>query len=78
MSKRVRLSLAEVLQQKNVTRYRLSKEAKVDYPIIDKYYKNKVSRYDRDTLLRICLALDCEPGDIIRLVETDDGKGEGA
>ena len=31
----------------------------IQYQIIDKYYKNKVKRYDSYVLDRICKALDC-------------------
>ena len=61
-----------VLKRENITRYELSKRTKIGYPVVDKYYKNKVVRYDSETIRRICLALDCTPGDLIRLVETEE------
>ena len=72
MEKAIRLTLDEILERENITRYELAKRAKIRYPIIDKYYKNKVVRYDSDIIRRICLALDCTPGDLIRLVETEE------
>jgi len=68
MEKQVRLVLADVLEEKNITRYELAKRTGIQYQIIDNYYKNKVTRYDRDTLLKICLALDCGIGDIVKIV----------
>ncbi|MCI9116943.1 MAG: helix-turn-helix domain-containing protein [Acutalibacter sp.] len=35
--------------------------------MIDHYYKNRVTRYDSDLLLRMCNALDCEIGELIQL-----------
>lgn len=72
MEKAIRLTLDEILERESITRYELAKRTKIRYPIIDKYYKNKVVRYDSEIIRRICLALDCTPGDLIRLVETEE------
>ena len=72
MEKAIRLTLDEILERESITRYELAKRAKIRYPIIDKYYKNKAARYDSEIIRRICLALDCTPGDLIRLVETEE------
>ena len=34
--------------------------------LVDNYYKNKVIRYDGYVLDRICSAVDCEIGDILK------------
>lgn len=68
----IRLILADILRQRNMSRYELAKRSDVPYPTIDRYYRNKVVRYDSDIIRRICLALDCTPGDLIRLVETEE------
>ena len=64
--------LDEILDERDITRYELAKLANLPYATIDRYYKNKVVRYDSETIRRICLALDCTPGDLIRLVETEE------
>lgn len=64
----VRLVLEDKLQQLGVSRYELAKRTGIQYQIIDNYYKNRVRRYDRELLLKICLALGCEVGDIIKVV----------
>lgn len=69
MSKKIRISLDIQLAQRNMTRYELSQKANVAYPTVDKYYKNKVSRYDSSVLLRFCTVLNCEVGDIIEIVD---------
>lgn len=61
----IRIKLDEFLTKHNITRYELSKRAKIQYQIVDNYYKNKVKRYDSDILDRICSALDCSISDII-------------
>ena len=61
----VRLTLDNALQERGITRYELAKRTEIRYPIIDNYYKNKVTRYDSYVLARICHALDCQISDIL-------------
>ena len=65
----LRLTIDKVLQAQNITRYELSKRTGIGYPIIDKYYKNHVVRYDSYVLVQICSALDCDISDIIELID---------
>ena len=65
----IRLCLDKILEEKNISRYALAKETGTQYQIVDKYYKNRVERYDKDLILRMCLYLNCEPGDLIKIVE---------
>lgn len=65
----IRLCLKEVLEQRGMTRYELSQRTDIRYQIIDNYYKNKVVRYDSALLLKMCIALDCEIGDLIEVVK---------
>lgn len=59
------LTLDKVLKDLNLSRYELAKRTGIQYHIIDKYYKNRVTRYDRYVLDRICAALNCSTSDII-------------
>jgi len=63
----MRLCLDELLEKRQISRYELAKRTGVTYPTIDSYYKNKLLRYDTEVLLKICLALDCEIGDLIKI-----------
>ena len=65
----IRLTLKEVLEQRGITRYGLSQRTDIKYPIVDKYYKNKVIRYDSALLLKMCVALDCGIEDLIEVVK---------
>lgn len=65
---KIQLCIDAKLQELGKSRYWLAQESHTHYNIIDKYCKNKIFRYDSDVLLRICTALQCEPGDIIKLV----------
>ena len=68
MDKTVSLVLDQYLETINVTRYELAKRTGIKYQTIDNYYKNKIVRYDREILLKICLALQCEVGDIVKII----------
>lgn len=65
----IKITLDEVLYAREKTRYWLSKETGIHYKTIDSYYKNKIKRYEADSILKICVALDCEVGDIIKVVK---------
>ena len=65
----IRLTLDKALAERGMTRYKLAKQTGMQYPVVDNYYKNKVSRYDGDVLDRICKELKCEMSDIIEYVK---------
>ncbi len=68
MERCVRIVLKQKLEEMNMTRYELAKRTNIKYQTIDNYYKNRVVRYDSDLLLKICTALECDVGDIIKIV----------
>lgn len=61
----IRIRLAELLAEQNMTRYELAKRTGIQYQILDNYYKNKVHRYDGYILERICDTLECGIADLI-------------
>ena len=70
--KRVRLKLKEYLDGRGITRYALAKQTGLTYPLVDRYYKNQLYRYDAETLNRIITALDCDLTDILEVVENGE------
>lgn len=64
----VRLIIDRCLKEKGITRYELAKRTEIKFQTIDRYYKNRVVRYDSYILDRICAALECELCDIIEYV----------
>ena len=68
----VRLTIDKYLQKQGITRYELAKRTEVKFQTIDRYYKNRVVRYDSYILDRICAALECNPDDIIEYVKDED------
>ncbi len=65
----IRICLDKTLDKRHISRYELAKRTGIQYQIIDKYYKNKVKRYDSFVLERICDALDCDIDEIIEFVK---------
>ena len=61
----IRLTIDKYIDERDITRYELSKRTGIRFQIIDNYYKNKVVRYDSYVLDRICEALDCNVSDIV-------------
>ena len=68
----VRLTIDKYLKECGITRYELAKRTEIKFQTIDRYYKNRVLRYDCYILDRICTALGCEICDIIEYVKDDD------
>ena len=62
----VRVKLAEVLNQRGITRNRLRTLIGVKYDVIDRYYKAEdVQMVDLDFLAKVCFALDCSMDDLL-------------
>ena len=67
----VRLTIDKYLEKCGITRYELAKRTDIKFQTIDRYYKNRVVRYDSYILDRICSALGCTLPDIIEYVKED-------
>ena len=65
----VRLTIDRYIDARGITRYELAKQTGVKFQTIDRYYKNRVVRYDAYILDRICTALDCSLSDIVEYVK---------
>lgn len=68
----VRLTIDKYLKKLGITRYELSKRTEIEFQTIDRYYKNRVVRFDSYILDRICAALECNVSDIIEYVKDED------
>ena len=68
----VRLTIDRYLDKIGITRYESAKRTEVKFQTIDRYYKNRVVRYDSYILNRICSALECNLCDIIEYVKDDE------
>ena len=50
---------------KTMTKTQLAKRTGLHHQIIDRYYNNNVTRYDKDVLAKLCFILDCSLSDIL-------------
>jgi len=67
----VRLTIDRYIDGRGITRYELAKQTGVKFQTIDRYYKNRVVRYDSYILDRICAVLQCGLSDIMEYVEDE-------
>ena len=67
----IKLKIDQYLDEHGITRYELAKRTEVKFQTIDRYYKNRVVRFDSYILDRICAALDCDLCDIIEYVKDE-------
>lgn len=65
----IRLTVDKYLDEHGITRYELAKRTDIKFQTIDKYYKNRVVRYDNYILDRICTALECDISDIVEYIK---------
>lgn len=70
---RVKVKLAEVLENRGITRNHLSKLTGIKYEIVDRYYKARnVAMADLDFLAKVCFALNCQISDLLEYEEPDN------
>lgn len=67
--KKIRVCLDELLAKSDLNRFSLSKKSGVSYQVITRYYKNQTHKYDADTLVKLCTALNCDLSDLIKIVD---------
>lgn len=67
----IRVKLAELLQEKGITRNKLSTLIGVNYDVINRYYKaNNITMVDIDLFARICYVLKCDITDLLEYVSS--------
>jgi len=64
----IRIKLAEVLEEKQMSRTKCCQRAEMQLPQLNRYYFNKVTLLDIDVLARLCNALDCRIEDLLEFV----------
>jgi len=67
----VKFRLAELLEQKNVSRYKLSKETKIDDNALKRICNNETSSIKLDNLEKMCKFLDCTIAEFMVIVDED-------
>jgi putative transcriptional regulator len=65
----IEFRMEQLLEQRGHTLYWLAKELGVDYTTIHRFKSGKAAGVTFDLLARMCKALECQPGDLLVLVE---------
>lgn len=63
---KITIHLKELMDEREITRYRLAKLADTRFEVVDKWCSGAVERIDSDVLARFCYILKCDVNDIIR------------
>jgi putative transcriptional regulator len=58
--------LRKILHRKGWSLYRLRRESGVSYPTLLGLYHDRTKMYRADVLEKVCHALRCQPGDLLR------------
>jgi putative transcriptional regulator len=64
----IRINLAEIMEQRNVSMNQLSFRAEMQRTQLRNYRDNKIQRLDIDILRRLCYVLDCDLHDLIEYI----------
>ena len=62
----ISIHLRERMEERGITRYRLSKLADTRFEVVEKWYNGTVERIDSDVLARFCYILNCGVSDILQ------------
>ncbi|OUC51323.1 transcriptional regulator [Eggerthia catenaformis] len=74
MSNEIKFLIDDVLIEKNLSKNWLEENAKLQRSQLNSYANNKVKRIDLDVLARMCIALNVEIGDIMKIQHKIGGK----
>ncbi|MEZ7744297.1 helix-turn-helix transcriptional regulator [Gemella sanguinis] len=74
MSNKIKFLIDDVLSEKNLSKNWLEENAKLQRSQLNSYANNKVKRIDLDVLARICIALNVEVGDIMKIQHKIGGR----
>ena len=74
VSNEIKFLIDDVLSEKNLSKNWLEENAKLQRSQLNSYANNKVKRIDLDVLARMCIALNVEVGDIMKIQHKIGGK----
>ena len=74
MGEEIIFLIDDVLSEKNLSKNWLEENAKLQRRQLNSYANNKVKRIDLDVLARICVALNVEVGDIMKIKHKIGGR----
>lgn len=65
----IRLTLLEELERQGKSIYWLAKETGLRYATLHRLATKEVEKVDLRVLEKICRALECKPGDLLKMVD---------
>ncbi len=71
------INLDELLKQQKRTFYWLAKETGISHTTLWRLKKDKALGINFDTLEKICLALQCKPGDVLMWMDSKKASRNG-
>jgi putative transcriptional regulator len=74
----IEVRVKELLQERSRTFYWLAKQTGISHTTLWRLKKGKAYGVTLDTLDKICQALDCQPGDILRYVSARPARKRNA
>lgn len=67
----IHIKLAELIEEKGISKNKLSHKAELQRSQINQYCKNQITRLDTAVLARICATLECRIEDLLEFVPAD-------
>jgi len=64
----IKIKLAELIEEKGISKNKLGHRAEMQRTQINHYCKNTITRLDTDVLARLCTALNCKIEDLLEFV----------
>jgi DNA-binding Xre family transcriptional regulator len=72
----IQLRVRDVAEARGITNIKmLAARASLAYDTARDLWHGRMQRIDRDVLARVCVALQCEPGDVLVMEESDSFDG---
>lgn len=62
---KIKIKLRNIIEERNISRYQLSKMTNTRFEVVNKWYNGDVERIDSDVLARFCFVLNCKIDDLI-------------
>lgn len=70
----IKIKLTELIEEKQISKNKLSHRAEMQRTQINQYCKNEITRLDTAVLARICSTLDCKIEDLLEFIPSNHEK----
>lgn len=67
----IHIKLAELIEEKGISKNKLSHKAEMQRSQINQYCNNQITRLDTAVLARLCTTLECRIEDLLEFVPAD-------